>query len=29
MTYWMVLRGIAEKAINGDTWNKGKLGYLA
>ena len=34
MTYWgtgksTVLRGVEEKAINGGTWNKGKLGYLA
>ena len=34
MAYWgigktMVLRDIDDKAINGGTWNKGKLGYLA
>ena len=25
----MVLRGIDERAINGGTWNKWNLGYLA
>ena len=29
MWYYLVLRGIDERAIKGGTWNKGKLGLMA